>query len=175
MNRRLPYSGRYTVQLDSKHRVILPAALRKLADVEDTSGDFYLTTWTSGCLHLYTAAGFQAKLELMRHNVDATEDDEDYEQAQLAYERFLHSSTSLRINEQGRLLIPQELLTAAELEEHQPVHVVGNDDVIEVWSPARYDARYGPADKEAADRALRRINRRPRKRGTDAAAAVSGD
>ncbi|MGE0434023.1 MAG: division/cell wall cluster transcriptional repressor MraZ [Planctomycetota bacterium] len=171
MSRRLPYSGRYTVQLDSKHRVILPSTLRKLAEQEDPAGDFFLTTWTSGCLHLYTATGFQARLDIMRDNIDAIDDDAEYDEAQLAYERFLHSSTSLKINEQGRLLIPADLVESAELEQNQPVHVVGNDDVIEIWSPGRYDARYGPKDTDAADRALRRINRRPRKRGRDTAEA----
>ncbi len=174
---RLPFSGRFLVQLDAKNRIILPAPLRKLADLEDSSGDFYLTTFTTGCLHLYTAAGFRERLETMRENIESIEDNDAYEEAELNYQRFLHHSTPLRINDQGRLLVPAELSDVAGLKKNAPVRIVGSFEVIEIWSPGKYEDRFGPldTDPDRADRTLRTISRRRGTRRTPRRAARSAE
>lgn len=171
MGQRLPYTGKFTVTLDAKHRVILPAALRKLAEMEDPTGDFYLTSYTRGCLRLYTSAGYMDRLEMMRNNRDAIDDDEEYAFAERVYERFLHNSLPLRLGEQGRLVIPSELVEAANLKPEgtdNSVHIIGRDEVIEIWEPQAYAREFAVLsdDQQRTDEMQRKLNRRrPNKRG----------
>lgn len=169
VSQRLPFTGRFTVTLDTKHRVILPAPLRKLADIEDPTGDFYLTTHTSGCLRLYTAVGYTEKLKVLRANIDQIEDDDEYAFAERVYERFLHNSHPLRLGEQGRLVIPGELVETTKFEKGQTVHIIGRDDVIEIWEAEAYKREYEMLDEnpQRTDDMIRKLNRRRPRRGAE--------
>ncbi len=167
MSRRLPFSGRYTVQLDAKRRAILPAALRKLAEKEleekgDPPGEFYLTYYGPGRLHLYTSVGFQRQLKRMRRNVNRFENDEDYMEAKDVYDAFLHNSVNLKIGEQGRLLIPPELFDQSGFNEGESVYFVGSDEVIEIWKPSRYDEHFERmrSDYKRTETVMRNLTRR---------------
>jgi DNA-binding transcriptional regulator/RsmH inhibitor MraZ len=126
-----------------------------------------------------TSVSFKRELAQKRANIDEIVDDREYELAERVFQRFLHKTEQISIGEQGRLNIPADLADFAGLARGKPVLIVGNDTVIEIWSPDKYSEHLEPLEiePEEADRLMRKISRRPGagRRRAAVAAAAPGD
>ena len=70
---------------------------------------------------------------------------------------FVGSSRDTQIDGQGRLLLPQDLRQACDIEGE--VRFIGNVDIIEIWKPATHDKWVGnvTADLDEETKALIRF------------------
>ncbi|MFL6212722.1 MAG: division/cell wall cluster transcriptional repressor MraZ [Blastocatellia bacterium] len=136
--------GNYTVRMDEKGRIKLPAAYRRYVD-EHYGADFYVTSLTGDCARLYPMREWLAIEEKLqaRGTMDA------------AVRKFLDRTSFFgqpcEMDTQGRLLIHPLLRTSAELT--GDVAVIGYLQYLEVWELDKFKARLDAEPYTAADAA----------------------
>ncbi len=117
------FLGSYEYQLDEKGRVSLPSAFRR--GTEDPR--FVLLQWKAPALTLFPLdvwAQAQERLIQFRRN-----------QPEAWGEVLSITSSAVEVSpdKQGRIRIPQRLVTAGGLEGN--VLLIGNIDRVEIWNP----------------------------------------
>ncbi|WP_057002285.1 division/cell wall cluster transcriptional repressor MraZ [Agrilactobacillus composti] len=113
--------GEYRHNLDTKGRLIIPAKFRKELDEQ-----FILTRGLDGCLFGYPMAQWHV-LETKLTQLPLTKKDAR------AFVRFFYAAAAeLTFDKQGRINIPQPLLTYANLTKE--CVLVGVSNRIEIWS-----------------------------------------
>lgn len=136
--------GNYTVRMDEKGRIKLPAAYRRYID-EHYGTDFYVTSLTGECARLYPMREWLAIEEKLqsRGTMDA------------AVRKFLDRTSFFgqpcEMDTQGRLLIHPLLRTSAELT--GDVAVIGYLQYLEVWELDKFKMRLDAEPYTAADAA----------------------
>ncbi len=119
------FVGTYTVSLDDKGRIILPAKFRDAF----TEGAF-VTKVIDGCLAVYTPAEFdllakemqeKARRGLLQRNVTRT---------------FAAGTAEVVPDRQGRIALPQNLRAFAELTDR--VTVTGQINRLEIWDAEKW-------------------------------------
>lgn len=136
--------GNYTVRMDEKGRIKLPAAYRRYID-EHYGAEFYVTSLTGECARLYPMREWLAIEEKLqaRGTMDA------------AVRKFLDRTSFYgqpsEMDAQGRLLIHPLLRTSAELT--GDVAVIGYLQYLEVWELDKFKARLDAEPYTAADAA----------------------
>ena len=121
--------GNIEAKTDSKGRVFLPAAFRKVLQGEDAERlvlrkDVYQT-----CLTLYPQSSWNAVMDSVRSRINRW----NPRHLQI-YRQFLSDVEIVYPDSSGRILIPKRLLEAAGLS--QGIRFIGMGDYIEVWSSA---------------------------------------
>ncbi len=122
------FVGRYDRSLDAKGRVILPARLRSYFE---NSG--YLAPHEDGCIAFWTDAEFSEEA-----NRQHFRESEGQAARHDVREWFSHVAR-VELDSQGRMAIPSDLRTHADLE--GDVLFVGVHDRVELWSSRRWDSR----------------------------------
>lgn len=130
------FLGSFLHQVDEKGRLSLPAAFRR--DAGDQP--MVLLQVHAEALTLFPHASWEEVelrlRELLRRQPEAR-----------SHVLGLTASAVETIpDKQGRILIPQRLLTAAAIE--GPALLVGALDRIEIWNPARFEAAVGGRSAE---------------------------
>jgi MraZ protein len=114
------FRGSYPYQLDDRNRVSLPPRYR-----EDFRDGAVLTPGVDGCVEVYTPEAYDRQAEafaaMSAHS----------EQGRLARRAFAGAAFDVQRDNQGRILIPQKLLTHANLK--KDVVVVGAQECLEIW------------------------------------------
>jgi MraZ protein len=118
--------GQYRLFLDDDHQLVLPDAFRK--------------SFEEGA---YVTRGFEQNLLIMTES----EFQEIYKRvaglniadplARLLHRLILGNAARLDLNANGRMRIPQELLSFAGVEKE--IVLVGQGDYCEAWAPANWD------------------------------------
>ncbi|MDR1426987.1 MAG: division/cell wall cluster transcriptional repressor MraZ [Bifidobacteriaceae bacterium] len=129
-------AGEYSLKLDDKGRIILPAKVRPAL-----ASGAHLTRGQDHCLFLFSEAQFDAHRESM---AEATPPG----MPAVAFDRIFYSSVvTTDVDKQGRLNIPPALRAYAELERDLVVIVLATR--MEIWSAAgwaayleRYESAY---------------------------------
>ncbi|MBN2287908.1 MAG: division/cell wall cluster transcriptional repressor MraZ [Candidatus Glassbacteria bacterium] len=114
--------GRVKNNLDSKGRVSLPARFRR-DDVEY----YVLNQGFDGCLFLFTPEQYEKTLEKIQERTRNKKTLRHY------MRKWTMFATDIRLDQQGRLLIPAELLNLGGLQKE--VIFQGTNDRIELWDP----------------------------------------
>lgn len=124
------FHGEFESTLDDKGRVILPAKLRERIDEQRDGAGFYVTYGPDGCIELCTPAVWNRRVEVLRQAPFARE----------KARRFQRTMSSLtepaEVDKQGRLRLSPNLINEAKI--GKLVTLVGNFDIIEVWSRERW-------------------------------------
>ncbi|MBD3257267.1 division/cell wall cluster transcriptional repressor MraZ [candidate division GN15 bacterium] len=124
------FFGQYTTTMDSKGRCILPAKLRGVTDDDGNpllEGEIFLTKGLEGCLSVYPASEWAA-IQQRLSKLDFTD------KAYRSFSRRFYSYASpVTPDKTGRILIPQHLITEANLEKE--LVVIGVNRLVEIWSP----------------------------------------
>ena len=130
------FLGSYRHQIDEKGRVSLPAPFRRDADARP----LVLVQVHPQALTLYpeeTWAGVEERLlELLRRQPSSRAN-------VLA---ITANATEVTPDRQGRILLPQRLITAAGLDD--AALLVGVIDRVEIWNPDRFEAAIGARDEQ---------------------------
>ena len=130
------FLGSYRHQIDEKGRVSLPAPFRRDADERP----LVLVQVHPQALTLYPEESWRGVeerlLELLRRQPSARPN-------VLA---ITANAAEVIPDRQGRILLPQRLMTAAGLEDS--ALLVGVIDRIEIWNPQRFDATLAERDAQ---------------------------
>ncbi|MFC1537469.1 division/cell wall cluster transcriptional repressor MraZ [Gemmatimonadota bacterium] len=114
--------GRVKNNLDSKGRVSLPARFRR-----DGVESYVLNQGFDGCLFLYTPEQYEKTLEQIQERTRNKKALRHYMRKWTMY------ATDIRLDQQGRLLIPAELMEVGKL--RKEVIFQGTNERIELWDP----------------------------------------
>lgn len=132
------FIGRYEHSLDPKGRVILPVKFR----AEFERGGF-LSQFQEGCLALWTPEEFDAQLEANRTKSEQGREDRNLARV------WASGSSEVEVDKSGRMPIPGYLRTFARLE--SDVLVIGAIDRVELWSPAVWEEKVLPSERQLTD------------------------
>ncbi len=126
------FTGRYSLSLDNKGRIAIPAKMRQVA-ADQGSERFYVTIGSHKNLDLYSEPGFIEKADLMKSRKAIETEREIY------LRRKLFGNTEQCVpDKQGRIVIPPHLREHAGLDGE--VLVSGAGDHLEIWQKATYEA-----------------------------------
>lgn len=118
--------GEYPSTLDAKSRVLLPSGLRKQLGGAESRGFVVNRDVFSECLVLYPMEEWNRTsaqvASLNRFDPDNVE----------FIRRFLNGATPVELDANGRLLIPKQLMSYAQL--GKDIVFTGLGDRIEIWS-----------------------------------------
>lgn len=121
------FFGEYQVSFSAPSRIVLPKKIRELL-----KGDiFILTKGFDMCLAGYDKEDWEKRARsLLEVSL--------LEKENLEKRRFLFSSTVyLEIDDQGRFVIPRNLMQSAVIK--NKVIIVGVGDHFEIWDPIRWE------------------------------------
>ena len=121
---KLRFSGEYLNTLDAKNRMNIPAKFRKVLDpINDRT--FVITRGFDRCLILYPAVGWNdVELELTQLN-SIKGRNRDFVRS------IVRHATYVQFDSQGRVAVPDKLLTFANIT--KDVMVIGMIDKVEIW------------------------------------------
>ena len=121
------FFGEYQVSFSTPSRVVLPKKIRELLK----GNIFILTKGFDFCLSGYDRAGWEEKAnELLQVSL--------LEEADLQKRRFIFSSAVyLEIDDQGRFVIPKNMMNYGNLTNR--AQVVGVGDHFEIWRPETWE------------------------------------
>ena len=118
-------TGQYDHSLDGKNRLFIPAKLRQ------NVRKFIITSGLEGCLFVYTPDNWKKITERLRA-LPLTKAD-----ARKFMRTFLSGASECDVDDQGRILIPKNLCSYANI--RKEAIVVGVLDRIEIWSKSNWE------------------------------------
>ena len=120
------FMGEYNHTIDTKGRLIVPAKFR-----ESLGEEFVVTKGLDGCLFVYDEAEWSAFEEKLKTLPITNKDARNFVRF------FLAGATTVEVDKQGRILIPNVLREFAGLE--KDVVFLGVGSRIEIWSRQAWD------------------------------------
>lgn len=124
--------GQYEHSLDPKNRLVVPRRFRD-ALTEEKGSDFILTLGQDGCIGLFLPSQWERYLDRLEST-----DIQDKAKARQLRRAVFSSAVPAHLDEQGRILIPQQLKTHARLK--KDVLITGAGNKAEIWDRARWQA-----------------------------------
>ncbi len=119
--------GKYNHTIDTKGRLIVPSKFR-----DEIGEQFVITRGLDGCLFAYDLEEWKVFEDKLKQLPSGQKDVRTYARF------FLGEAALVEIDKQGRILVPANLRTYAELD--KDVVVVGVLGRMEIWSQAKWDA-----------------------------------
>jgi MraZ protein len=122
------YFGRYLNLLDVKGRINLPAKFREITEkYSDGEKIFILTRGTERYIAMFPINEWRRKVVELEAKV------EDGQQRRILSRRINYHASHQKVDKQGRINIPTELIAYANLK--KDVAVLGTGKKIEIWNP----------------------------------------
>ena len=126
------YYGRYVNVLDTKGRVNLPARFREITEKYEYGDQvFILTRGTERYVAMFPINEWRRKVNEIELTVN------DGEQRRVLNRRINYYASHQKVDKQGRINIPADLIKYALLEKE--VIVLGTGKKIEIWNPDSLD------------------------------------
>ena len=119
--------GSYAHKLDSKGRTVLPARFR-----DELGSSVVATIGIERCITIYPGPQWQALLERLEELPSGNNRARDLRRVILA------SAHEVEIDSAGRVLLPQQLRSYANI--NQEVSINGNGDRLEIWDQATWES-----------------------------------
>ncbi len=128
------FYGRFKQSLDDKGRAAIPAKIREIVDLRDMKSLVLrlMETPNASFIRAYPASYFREKILPMASNID-----EESELGTYQMQAILASCHQVRLDNQGRINIPTELLQAAKITKE--IRYVGMGDFFDMWDVANYE------------------------------------
>ena len=121
------FMGTYDARLDDKNRVAIPAKFRH----EFGEGQAFLIAMKEGCISIYTEQSFENTREEVKQNPRTTVE------GRQAWRQLFARTEPVKPDVQGRVVVPQRLLSSQGIAQGEVVFV-GMDEWVEMWSPEGY-------------------------------------
>ena len=126
------FTGRYELSIDPKNRLSIPANVRAELDPERDGTRFYLVPGVhEGTLRLYSDRYFERHAEESSRSLGPGRDKDEFETL------FYAMATLMEMDKQGRVLLPQWLLTKASI--GKQVVLTGARDHLVLWNREECD------------------------------------
>lgn len=125
--------GEYSYAMDAKNRIFIPARFREELRKEDKNY-FMLSIGLDHCLYLFMPSKWE---ELIANNMAIFKSENKEEER--AFKRFFFGNAAdAQLDEQGRILVPQNQKTYAALKKDVLIRGVGNK--AEIWDAKSWAA-----------------------------------
>ncbi len=134
----------YRHQLDAKNRMRIPAKFR-----EELGSDYTVTLGSGGCLFVFTASEM-SKLKKSFEKISPFDT-----QKQKSVRKFLAYAWDAEEDNQGRILIPQDLRTAAKIDKE--IVILKNMHCYEIWAADVWQKYIDDVDFETAAQDLMQV------------------
>ena len=122
--------GQHELTIDSKHRILVPADVRKCLVPERDGAAFFILTGDNGRIWLYPEKIYEAMGADIRRSFSPGEDQLDF------YHSHYSLADRLEWDNQGRILLPEMLLR--ETETGKDVILTGAFDHLEIWNKEQW-------------------------------------
>lgn len=124
------FTSEYESKLDAKGRLVLPAKIK--AQLPEAGGsELVIRRGFEQCLILYPMVEFKKVFSKIS---GLNEFNEEYRKLQ---RNFLSGVVTVELDNNGRFLIPRNMLAYAQIE--RDVMLVGMGNKVEVWNPTIYE------------------------------------
>ncbi len=124
------FTSEYESKLDAKGRLVLPARIKAQLP-EGESHELVIRRGFEPCLILYPMAEFKKVFSKIS---SLNEFNEEYRKLQ---RNFLSGVVTVELDNNGRFLLPKNLLTYAQID--KDAMLVGLGSKVEIWNPAVYE------------------------------------
>lgn len=125
--------GKSTHSLDAKGRVFVPKRLQAhLPTGADGQREGMLTRGFDGCLALMSPGEFEREIARLETGLFAGPEGRRFQRM------FFASTFPVTLDKSGRLQIPKELRSLAQLPEESSVELIGMRGRIEIWAAGRW-------------------------------------
>jgi MraZ protein len=137
------FVGDYTVKADSKGRIAIPSAFRKLMENDEATRFVFRKDIFQDCLVLIPMAEWEVQVEVIRKKLN------DYNRSHKKFKaQFFRDTAEVEMDKTGRVLLPKKLSDMLGL--NKEIVLAGMDKVIEVWDKTVYDANQMDEDEFSA-------------------------
>lgn len=124
------FTSEYECKLDSKGRLVLPARIKAQLP-ENGSEELVIRRGFEQCLIIYPMVEFK---KVFSRISGLNEFNEEYRKLQ---RNFLSGVVTVELDNNGRFLIPKNMLTYAHIE--KDAVLVGTGNKVEIWNPSVYE------------------------------------
>lgn len=124
------YYGSAENKINSKGQVVIPARFRSVHTEEDQGKSFVIVRGQSRCLYMYSYKQF-GKIKDKARKIAEEKDNSAF------YRQFMAEACAVDIDNQGRFVLPQNLMKMTGIT-GPTVLFVGIDDRIEIWEPSEF-------------------------------------
>lgn len=133
--------------IDDKNRLIVPSRLRS-----ELGNRCVMTKGLDTCLNIYTMSSWEKQMEKISRMPESDP------KVRAFIRHFCGNAVECELDKQGRIVIPQELKTYAEID--RDLVTMGAMSKIEVWSRQLWDSPENDSkmDKEEFTSALKEYN-----------------
>lgn len=129
------FTSEYESKLDAKGRLVLPARIKAqlpdLSAADNEGTELVLRKGFETCLILYPMVEFKKVFSKIS---GLSEFNEEYRTLQ---RNFFSGTATVELDNNGRFLIPKNMLTYAQLE--RDLVLVGMGNKVEIWNPTLYE------------------------------------
>lgn len=123
--------GTYECKVDSKGRLMLPAALKKQLSPALQNGFVLKRAVFQPCLELYPMSEWEALMQKMNKLNRFKKKNNDF------IRRFTAGVKIVEVDTAGRLLIPKDLVVFAEIS--KDIVVSSAINIVEIWAKNKYE------------------------------------
>jgi MraZ protein len=124
------FTSEYVCKLDPKGRIVLPSRIKAQLP-EEGSAELVIRRGFEQCLIIYPMVEFKKVFSKIS---GLNEFNEEYRKLQ---RNFLSGVVTVELDNNGRFLIPRNMLTYAQIDKDAILVGIGNK--VEVWNPAIYE------------------------------------
>lgn len=136
------FTGNYDAKADSKGRVFLPAAFRKILITSGEEGLIMRRDVFQECLVLYPGSVWNKMVDTITERTNPFD-----RKGRENLRRFVAASDSVSLDNDGRILIPRRYLEVAGIT--TDVRFIGMDNTIEIWNRQNVEAMMANQDEFA--------------------------
>ena len=140
------FVGTHFGKLDRKGRISVPALFRAELEAAATSHLVFRKAHLHPCIEARSRAVFQHLVDSVLSMAHFSEEREDMEATLIA------GSTMLRLDGEGRLVLPEEMVAEAALEES--VAFLGKGDRFEIWDAEKAKTHVAEAKARVREKRL---------------------
>jgi MraZ protein len=126
------FTSEYVCKLDAKGRLVLPSRIKaQLPEPEGEVQELVIRRGFENCLIIYPMVEFKKVFSKISGL------NEFKEEHRILQRNFLSGVVTVELDNNGRMLIPKNLLAYAQID--KDVMLVGTGSKVEVWNPTSYE------------------------------------
>ncbi len=141
-----PFSGTLYGKLDSKGRIAIPASFRGVMERNGSTELAFRVSHLTSCIEAHTETAFNAMVESIRALPQFSR------QRQVMESSVIARTTVLRVDADGRVMLPERMLKQAGIA--GPLAFLGKGDRFEIWDEAKAEAHLDGSDGDMRELAF---------------------